>query len=165
MASATVSASATLTPGDQARGWQRRWADIQRELARLLEPRTVPLSAEGVGIAERELLSFYVLAYHLKDLLKMETTAPGIEKAITNTPALALLCDLANLDKHGHLKDEPRSNHRPEVVKREGTTGSGAGGWRLDVTIQHGPDARDGLEVAREAVDAWRQLLTGWSLI
>jgi hypothetical protein len=159
----SVSATLTLIPGDQNRGWQRRWAYVERRLASLLEPRTAPLSADSIEAAERELLSFYVDAYHLKDLLKFETSVP-VEEAIRKTPELALVGDLANLHKHGRLKPSMlRSDHAPVLVRRQGTTLSG--GWRLDLEIQHGADTRDGLDVARQAVDAWRQKLADWSLI
>ncbi len=107
---------------------------------------------------------FYGLAYHLKDLLRTESQIPDqrIEDAITNTPELALLCDLANLTKHGAL-NRTRSGVAPVIVSREGS--SCEGGWRLAVTIRHGVATHDGLDVARAAVDAWRQALTGWALL
>lgn len=161
-AKASVSAQTTLTPGDQDRGWENRWEDIERGLENLLKPQTGPCAADSIQAAEQELTWFYGLAYHLKDLLIPEIPRQTIESTITNTPDLALLCDLAHLTKHGHLR-QIRSGVAPEIVSREGS--SCEGGWRLIVTIQHGADTHDGLDVARAAVAAWRQTLTRWALI
>ncbi|MGD1058057.1 MAG: hypothetical protein ABR992_11670 [Solirubrobacteraceae bacterium] len=38
-------------------------------------------------------------------------------------------------------------------------------GWRLELPILHISTQRDGLDVARQAVEAWRRLLTGWKLL
>jgi hypothetical protein len=155
----------SMTPGDQDVGWRSRWTDIERSLEQLLLPRTRVCSAESIAAAAQDLMWFYGIVYHLKDLLKIEPSIPGqtVEDAISNTPALALVCDLANLTKHGRLEKKPRSGLAPVILKREGT--SSAGGWQLVLTIQHGADILDGLDVARDAVDAWRALLREWSLI
>lgn len=100
----TDSLTATLTPADQDRGWDRRWLEIQRAQNRLAAPRTGGMSAEAVHQAVQEFMSFFGLAYHLKDALK--AAAPQglqgsvVENTISNDPTLALLADLANLDKH-----------------------------------------------------------------
>jgi hypothetical protein len=52
----------------------------------------------------------------------------------------------------------------PALKDLSGTSLPG-GGWRLDLEIEHGSKVVDGLELASEAVDAWRGLLEGWSLI
>ena len=160
----SVSVNTILTPGDQDRGWANRWEDIQGRHDELLKPQTVAASGDSIQAAERELTWFYGLAYHLKDLLIRETTVgqSTVEAAITNTPTLALLADLANLTKHGHLKSV-RSGVAPVVVRREGA--SCPGGWRLTLTIQHGSATYDGLDFASQAVDAWRVTLAAWSLI
>lgn len=71
------------------------------------------MSADAIADAEQQLRSFYLLTYHLKDDLIHEASSTGvrrptIEAAITANPALALLADLANLDKHGRLNN-PRA--------------------------------------------------------
>jgi hypothetical protein len=58
------------------------------------------LSSEAIHAARHQLHSLYIQAYHLKDALKDESTTTGVggqkvEDAITNTPELALLADLA----------------------------------------------------------------------
>lgn len=164
----TASVSATLTPSDQARGWERRWKEIERKGAALFEPRPGGMSADLIHAAHDELQTFYISCYHLKDSLISEAASTGvdgqtIERAITANPALALLADLANLDKHAKLNTRPRNGHLPKIAHARST--STESGWRLDLTIVHAGVERDGLTVAAEAVDAWKLALTGWGLL
>jgi hypothetical protein len=109
--------------------------------------------------------------YHLKDALKREAVATGVtggvvEAAISSDPALALLADLANLDKHGMLDHPPRSGHVPAITAVEGQSlDVPPGGWRLHLTVDHGGKIMDGLEIAQAAVDGWRRYLAAWGLI
>ncbi len=165
----TSSVSATLDPSDQERDWKRRWQEAERRLADLFKPRTDGMSAESIHAARGELHSFYVDCYHLKDYLKNEAATTGVSKqqvedAITADPALALLADLANLDKHAVLTRRLRSAHTPKIVAASGTSGPGDG-WRLNLEIDHGGAKLDGLKVASEALDAWRAHLTTWGLL
>lgn len=122
-------------------------------------------------MARDELHSFYIECYHLKDALIVEASTLGITKrqvedAITADPVLALLADLANLDKHAKLntsKHPARSGHVPAIGHASGASNSA--GWRLELPIIHAGTERDGLDVARQAVEAWRRLLTGWKLL
>jgi hypothetical protein len=170
-AAAAASVSIALRPADQTRGWRRRWQEAERDLAELLAPRTDAVSGEGIHTARHDLHSFYVQTYHLKDALKDEAGATGvpgatIETTVTNEPALALLADLANLDKHGQLKNPPRSGHVPVVASVAGSTvDASPGSWRLRLVVKHAGKTLDGLELARDAVDAWRRHLTDWGLI
>jgi hypothetical protein len=55
-----------------------------------------------------------------------------IEAAITAEPALALLTDLANLDKHLNLNPPPRSGDIPQIGDATGFqrgSGEGAGAY------------------------------------
>jgi len=160
-----------MSPKDQSRGWNRRWKDTQKGLHRLTDPRTGQLSGDAVLEARRELLTFYVHAYHIKDALKTESGSLGlsqraIEEAITTEPALALLADLANLDKHLNLSGPPRSGDVPQIGDATGfQPGSGEDGWRLRQPIKHHSQERDGLEIAEDAVAAWERLLNSWGLL
>lgn len=160
-----------IRPGDQSRGWERRWTDIQSELQRLLAPPDVPLGGDAVLDARRRLFAFFVHAYHLKDALKAEAGTLGIGKAEVETginaePTLTLLADLANLDKHFKLTQSPRSGHIPHIGEVRGSqAGSGEGGWQLEQVIEHNGKALDGLTVAKDAVAAWERRLTGWGLL
>jgi hypothetical protein len=167
-ASATDHVSVVLTPTDQARDWKRRWLEIERRAAELQQPRTGSISGESVHMARDELHSFYIECYHLKDALIVEASTLGITKrqvedAITADPVLALLGDLANLDKHTKLDRSPRSGHVPVIGNASGAS-TGAG-WRLELPIIHAGTERDGLDVARQAVEAWRRLLAGWNCL
>ncbi len=124
-----------IRPKDQTHGWERRWANIQAELQRLLAPRDGTLSGAAVHAAQRELLGFYVRAYHVKDALKVEAPATGvsgpeIEAAVDADPDLALLVDLANVVKHLKLNRPPRSGDEPHIGQVQGSqaaSGKGAG--------------------------------------
>jgi hypothetical protein len=165
----TDSLSATLTPADQGRDWQRRWEEVQRELGALDAPHSEPLSGESIHAAAHRLHSFFIQAYHLKDALKADTPSHGvagktIEDAITAEPELALLADLANLDKHFKLTKPPRSGHPPVVGTLQGSS-SEVDGWRFVMPISHDGKTVDGLAAARAGVAAWRRRLTAWRLI
>jgi hypothetical protein len=69
--------------------------------------------------------------------LKAEGAVAGgtVEQAITSDPNLALLADLANLDKHFKLSRAPRSGDVPTITVKGVQPGSGEGGWRLEATI------------------------------
>jgi hypothetical protein len=126
------------------------------------------MSGEAIRSARDRLFSFFVLTYHLKDGLKEESgiEANIIEGAVRADPDLALLADLANLDKHGRLDRPPRSGSVPRIGEVAGLQdGAGSDGWRLSMPIHHGDRTLDGLTVARGAVDAWRRHLKGWKLL
>ncbi len=162
----TDSLTARLIPGDGSRGWRRRWTEVLRELDRLEQPRT-GLSGDAIHAAREEFHSFFLQTYHLKDALIAEAAVPGgpdaVETAITASPDLALLADVANLDKHPEFKRRPRSGTVPQFGEPSGVTCPG--GWRLSLPIHHGPRQWDGLDFARRAVEAWRDALRGWGLL
>ena len=162
------SISMELTPGTQARDWRQRWTEIQEHLKRLLTSHSEPISAASIQSANHDLHSFFIQAYHLKDSLIKDAGTTGvtkttIENAITADPHLALLADLANLDKHVELRDPPRSGDIPRW-KASGVS-DGDAGWRLSLTIQHNGKTRDGLNFAGEVVSAWARHLRRWGLI
>jgi hypothetical protein len=165
------SISVALRPGDQIQGWRRRWSDVKEWLPRLLVPREEELSGSAILAARAELLSFFVHGYHIKDALCAEANTLGlapetIEEAITADPELALLADLANLDKHLRLDRPPRSGSVPVVEDASGVqAGSGEGGWMLELPIRHAGAVRDGLDVATAVTVAWESHLASWRLI
>lgn len=167
------SIKASLIPEDQKRTWKRRWQDAQDHLNRLLAPHSEPMGAAAIHAAHADLQAFYVQTYHLKDSLKDASASTGIspqtvETEITNNADLALLADLANLDKHGRLSKPPRSGHSPRIVSVRGSAGSAGatpGGWSLEVAIDHRGRRLDGLDAARRALSAWEQALERWNLL
>jgi hypothetical protein len=157
-----------LTPSAQKRDWRQRWVQIQDQLKRVLACHTEPMSGESIQAANHDLNSFFIQTYHLKDALIHVSATTGISKekienAITHDSHLALLADLANLDKHGRLKDAPRSGDVP-VCRLSGVANDDTG-WQLSLEIRHNGRTLDGLAVAREAVSAWDKQLRQWRLI
>jgi hypothetical protein len=165
------SVSVSMRPGDQKQDWQRRWGDVKEQLPRILEPRVEQLSGSAIFAARAELLSFFVRSYHIKDALCAEANTLGltretIEEAITTDPELALLADLANLDKHLRLNRPPRSGSVPVIEDPSGVqAGSGEGGWTLKLPIRHAGAVRDGLDIATASTAAWEGQLENWRLI
>jgi hypothetical protein len=162
-------AAATLVT-EPPTGWQSRWQAIERGLAALPVVHTGVVSGETMDAATRQLMSFYVLCYHLKDQLIEEASTTGVsreavEKAVTAEPTLALVADLANLDKHGKLNKPPRSGHIPRLAELRGAQRLRLHGWQLELVIEHAGTQLDGMEVAADAVVALRRALAGWGLI
>lgn len=157
-----------LIPPDPERNWEQRWAGMQRDLATITVPAASQMSRDEIRRRRDDLLDFFVTAYHLKDALIASGSVQRktVEDRITNDPDLALLADLANLDKHAHLSKPPRSGAAPTLTNTSATaSGSGEGGWRLVVEIAHAGAVRDGIECAMRAIAAWRQALSDWSLV
>lgn len=169
---ATASLTAELIPGNQIRDWKQRWRTTQEELQVILSPHSETMSSESIHAALQNLQSFFIQTYHLKDALKDAASGLGlkasdIETAINNDPRLAILADLANLDKHIKLdpKKPPRSTITPTIKQISGIDCQSGAGWELSVQIQHGATTLSGLKVAEDAVNAWRAQLIAWKLI
>jgi hypothetical protein len=121
------------------------------------------MSGGAINTANHRLQSFYIQTYHLKDSLK--NVVPTIEADISADPVLSLLADLANLDKHSQLNRPPRSGEVPRILSVSGEEAGSWGGWRLRLQSQHKGLTLDGLDVAREAMDAWRVYLKACGLL
>ena len=167
---AVVSASPTIAVGlgTPATDWQQRWAQLQRDLRSLRRRSSGGLTRLKVTRKRDRLFTFLVDAYHLKDLLKDASGSTGIprqavENAVTNDRSLALLADLANLNKHGQLDRPPRSGDVPTITSVEGVTV--AGGWQLRLSISHSGTTIDGVTLAGDATKAWRRELKAWGLL
>ncbi len=63
------------------------------------------------------------------------------------------------LTRHLHTAWEPSFG---DTITMEGLR---QGGWRLGLTIHHGPHTYDALDFAERAIAAWRQQLAVWRLI
>ena len=168
-ASATSHVYAELIPGMQDRDWRLRWKLVECELQAIVSPHEEIMSRESIHAAQQRLLSFFILAYHLKDALKHEARVLGIvrsdiEKAINDDTRLALLADLANLDKHSRLTEPPRSGSIPVIARVSGVD-IPEGGWKLSMQVEHGTKILDGLAIAEDVAVAWRERLTAWKLI
>ena len=169
---AIATAEAALAPGEQERTWEMRWQIAQDQLNRLLASRSEPLSADAIHAAHADLQAFYIQTYHIKDSLRAASATTRIsertiENEITNNPDLALLADLANLDKHYRLSKKTRSGDAPKIVSVRGISssrGTPPNSWRLEVAIEHNGQRLDGLDVAKRSIAAWRSALQRWNL-
>lgn len=158
-------ASVSLEPGDQSLGWSRRWESAQPWLQQISAVHSGAGGGEEIKDARDDLLRFYVHLYHLKDALKTEAKTLSLDKkqiedAASANPDLILLGGLANRTKH-HGKG--RGPDAPEIVKVTGI--SDEGGWRLELVVKQGGKELDGIQIAEDAMEAWRRLLLGWDLI
>lgn len=144
----------------------------------------------------RQLLNALVFQIaHLKDLLKNWLSQRGrdqgiVEKYIDVNENLAIIIDLANVDKHGYPLRRFRSKHQPrigevgrvlrlETGKQPGSSatmtvdpatgetkvfGSGGGGGAVvftgDVLDKEGSKVGDVVDIATCAVRAWQKLLS-----
>lgn len=160
------SVSLTLTPGEQTRGWDVRWRALQAEVVEITQRKQGGIDSAAVEAASQRLHEFFVSAYHLKDVLIQQApaglTKSAVEGAVTASPVLSLLADLANTDKHFVLNKPPRSGAAPTVSTAATSDGTS---WRLDLTIHHNGAHLDGWTFAHEAVTAWRDQLTQWGLL
>jgi hypothetical protein len=167
--SVTAHCSAELVPGNQARDWKQRWKVLQEDLQFISSPRTEAMSGDSIHSSLQRLCSYFIHTYHLKDALKdaapgLGLSASDIEAAITNDPRLALLADLANLDKHVNL-NKLRSGSAPVIEQVSGVDSSTGSGWSLSVKIKHGATVLDGMTVAQNAAAGWREKLTAWEIM
>lgn len=152
-----------MHPRDTDRNWRRRWEELETEWSRIDQPIIETMSRAAINTSNHRLQSFYIQAYHLKDSLK--SVAPAIESTISADPILALLADLANLDKHSKLNRPPRSGDVPVIVSVSGEEPGAGGGWRLCLEIRHKGQTLDGMDVARRVMNAWRTYLKGSGLL
>ena len=156
-----------LTPRSVEPEWKQHWTRILVALGRLEEPNMTPLSGNEIMSAGSRVGDFFVLTYHLKDVLIAEGVVgrDAVEDRVFADPRLALLADLANLNKHRLLRRRPRSGFVPSVGEPSGSQrGDGVEGWQLVLRIEHGTRSLDALEVARSSVDAWREALESWGV-
>lgn len=164
---ATVSAhvSTALRPGRQDRDWRVRWEQLEARLPNVVTPRSEARSAAAIHSATQGLLQFFISAYHLKDALIEDgaVSRRTVENAIGRSHVLALLTDLANLDKHRRLTRGTKSGDVP-VLESVSDVSDGPR-WRLVVTIRHQGRTIDGTTFATTAIDEWRTLLERWRLI
>ncbi|ODB85608.1 hypothetical protein A3194_12285 [Candidatus Thiodiazotropha endoloripes] len=125
------------------------------------------MSQESIDSSQQQLTSFFIQLYSLKDALIQGKIVNGrdVEEAATDDPRLALLADLANLDKHTKLTKPPRSGHVPSYEQVSGVNNSTGSGWHLCLKVKHNTSVLDGIEIAQNAVTAWKEKLTGWRLI
>lgn len=158
-----------MAPGDTERSWLQRWKSLESEMCSISDPISEQMSSAAINAANQRLQSFFIQAYHLKDALIADRPngidTKKVEAAISTDPRLALLADLANLDKHRRLSRTPRSGDRPSVGEVKGVQSGSGPEWVVTIEIRHKGNSLDGLTIASEAMAAWEQALKGWKIL
>lgn len=134
-----------------------RLSHLAKELDDLSGPHVGPSSGDDALRLSDRLRRWFVNAY-LKDAIKFERPTQGqaIEKAVTDTPLLALSADLANGHKHPQQGQQPRSGSWP--VWRPPALYIDDQGYALRVAVEHNGLSHDGLTLARQVLAAWTAL-------
>jgi hypothetical protein len=155
-----------MGPTDHERTLARRWNEARQELLALEQP-PPDATQDTLFDAQRRMHSLFIELWALREAaIRQGVSAPTVNAALkSDQDGMALAHDLGNVAKHGPLKNPPMSGHKPTfdglMAERPGSGGQ----WRLKIKIQHGPDERDGLTVARRAVDGWEALLKTWNVL
>lgn len=158
-----------MEPAHTRRDWQQRWKELEQERDQLNAPHTEMMSGAAINAAHHRLQSFFIQAYHLKDALIADQSnglaRSVVENAISHSPTLSLLADLANLDKHSQLDRVPRSGSVPTILSVKGQQPGSGNGWQLCVNISHNGRVLDGIDTVNEVLNEWHAQLKSWNLI
>jgi hypothetical protein len=144
------------------RPWQAMWAEVESRLDRL---RSWYAGNGPVNVSElyNEVTAYFVACYQLKDQIKRDPGVPrdlrdGVEDFVHQQDILNLVGDIANTYKHGQLS---RTCDITQVVVRQ----TGAFATITCWTRDGGEDSKDSLDLAEEAVQAWRTYLREHGLL
>ena len=134
-----------------------------------------------------QVISLIYSVYHLKDHIITWARGNGrssetVERTVNSSRALRLCADLANQDKHGRLKGKGRSKEYPQygtvtrgLRPRDGkvVVERSANGrmlaqvsdrtpviFSLEVVNSQGEVIGEAVEIAKQAMDDWRHLLS-----
>lgn len=161
----TTSVTDSLTPGRRDRDWRLRWELLLAQLLAITGPRMGERNANEINAAAQEVHQFFISAHHLKNALIEDgvISSETVEDAIDKSPTLALLADLANLDKHRRMRRPPRSGAVPVIESVSDISSDDT--WRLRMVIGHKGQRHDGAAFAEQAIEAWRIQLDKWGLL
>jgi hypothetical protein len=135
------------------------WAEVRESLCTV---RGWYAGGQGMNVTELRAASvaFFVSCFHLRDHIEEDPAVPQPTRAqvrdyIKNNPSLQLAADIANTYKHSKRSGGQRACRITEVsIRPAGSTLTFA--W----TDTHGRSCRaDCLDLAEQAVDAWRTFL------
>ena len=107
---------------------------------------------------------------HQPNTLREAVIHAGVARRVVNTAikndptGMALAHDLGNVAKHGPLRSPPMSPHKPVFEGTRAERPGSGGPWRFRALVRHGQHERDGIQVARAAVDHWGNYLNQWNL-
>lgn len=144
------------------RPWQAMWAEVESRLDRLQSW----YAGNGlVNVSElcNEVTAYFVACYQLKDQLRRDPGVPldvrgKVEDFVHQDKILDLVGDIANTYKHGQRK-------RTCDITRAVTEPSGTFVTITCRTKGGREDSRDCLELAEEALRAWRTFLREYGLL
>lgn len=122
-----------LVPGDQARGWERRWKNLKNSLQGLTQPVFGVMSGDAIHADAQRLLAFFVDAYNLKDALKAEASLGINPQAVEDDQPRSPTYSSRRFSeprKAHHLSKPPRSGIAPSVAQIVGQDVRGTKGWR-----------------------------------
>jgi predicted RNA-binding Zn-ribbon protein involved in translation (DUF1610 family) len=176
-AAATVSLSAAanpslgLAPPPPGSAWLVHWNYLVPKLALVTGVQPEPMGSLALRRAERDLLGFIENVHQLAAQMQAEGSVLGlpagaVKAAIEAHPILSLIADVADNHKHA----------RQPLRKRKGQVGPLIGqpvskhptpmdpAWTVGILINDRGKESDAADLAREAMECWWSILTGWDL-
>lgn len=151
---------------DYARDAARRWEDADAEVYALEQP-LPDSSRETILNAQRRLYAAFIDLWSLREALLREDgiACRSVDEIIEASAVIALAHDLGNVAKHGSPLRSPRSGPQPIFLQPLATRAGSGGPWKFRLNVEHGRTTADGVDIARRAIDEWRDALTNWGLL
>ena len=119
---------------------------------------------------EAYLWALFESCWHEKDHLKKDTSLlvkirNDVELEVNKSPALKACCGIANRSKHWFLKPETikRSDDAKVLGKIMVSLPLGAISIQYEV-IQNGVPQGSAVEIAEDAINAWKTIFTNWGI-
>lgn len=155
-------------PGDYERDAVRRWTEADAEVHALEQP--LPGNDRDTILdAQRRLYAVFIDLWSMREtLIDEHGIAPrDVDDVIDKSPkAVALAHDLGNVAKHGSpLTRRPRSGRQPTFHQPQAMRLGSGGQWRFRLNVGYDGTSVNAVDIAREAVEKWRETLTDWGLL
>ncbi|HWL36691.1 MAG TPA: hypothetical protein VNQ77_10895 [Frankiaceae bacterium] len=141
--------------------FDRSWRAQHRRMIRAfgwLHGIAPPTPTFVVADIEDGFITFFMHAWHLKDWLRHDGLGRRVERLVQRYPALLLAADLANGVKHLRLTST-RTGDVNTAMTSLTFDGDPTDGLSASVRISSGSMKLDAVEVARDVLSAWEDLL------